>query len=117
MSKIIDLGLLVKEPLIFKDVEGTKYTIPGQISTKFVLKFSYYEQESKKIKNADEGIQKLEQMVADILNLDTSKEIDVQYVQDKFDDVRFLKAIVHGFGNHLYSINQDPNFDSPESEK
>ncbi len=109
MSKIIDLGLFVKEPLVFKGLDGTEYSIPGQVSTKFVLKFSHFEQEAKKIATPEDGIKKMQEMVADILSLDTSKKVTVKYVQDKFDDIRMLQAIIREFGNHLRKIASDPN--------
>ncbi|MCG8484006.1 MAG: hypothetical protein MJA31_11900 [Clostridia bacterium] len=107
MSKYIDLGLLVKDPLIFKLGED-EYTIPGQISTKLVLKLSHYDEKIKDQSN-DEIMLEMQKMVLEILSLDKSKTLTLEDIQDKFDDVRFLKAIVNGFQEHIEDITNDPN--------
>ena len=114
MGKIIDLGILVKEPLIFKDTHGDTYTIPGEISTQFVIKLSKYAQDTKDIKNEEKAFEKIQEIVVDILNLDKSKNVSLDFVKERFDDVRFLKVIVNEMIKHVKEIADDPNSSSPE---
>ena len=109
MSKIIDLGILVKEPLIFKDTKGDVYTIPGEISTQFVIKLSKYAQDIKDIKDEEKAFEKMQEIVTDILSLDKSKSITLNFVKERFDDVRFLKVIVNEMIKHVKEIADDPN--------
>lgn len=116
MSKIIDLSVLVRKPLIFKDTQGDTYTIPGEISTQFVIKLSKYAQDIKNIKDEEKAFEKMQQIVADILNLDKSKDVTLEFVKERFDDVRFLKIIVDEAMKHVKEIAEDPNSNSPESK-
>jgi len=109
MSKIIDLGILVRDPLIFKDKKGVEYIIPGEISTAFVMKMSYYQQKMTKIKTDMEAVDELQNLVIFILNLDKTKTVDAEYVKENFDDVRVLKLIVTSMMDHIKEIGQDPN--------
>jgi len=116
MSKIIDLSTLVKEPLIFKDTKGDTYTIPGEISTYFVIKLSKYAEDIKALKDNEKAFEKMQQIVTDILNLDKSKNITLEFVKERFDDVRFLKIIIQSMMEHVKEIASDPNSNSPESK-
>lgn len=115
-NKIIDLGLLVKEPLIFKDVQGDLYTIPGNISTKLYIKLTKLCEDIKTIKGEEEGFTKLQEIVVEILSLDKSKTIDVEFVKDRFDDLRYLQVIVNEMMKHISEITTDPNSNSPDSK-
>ena len=116
MSKIIDLSILVKDPLIFKDTKGDIYTIPGEISTKFVIKLSKYAQDIHVLKDEEKAFEKMQEIVVDILSLDKTKEITLDFVKERFDDIRFLKVIVQELMNHVKEVANDPNFNSPESK-
>lgn len=116
MSRIIDLSVLVKDPLVFKDTKGELYTIPGEISTKFVIKLSKCAQDIQKLKDDETAFEKMQEIVADILSLDKTKSITVDFVKERFDDVRFLKVIVSEMMNHVKEIANDPNSNSPESK-
>ncbi|NLB11497.1 hypothetical protein GX831_03535, partial [bacterium] len=94
MSKIIDLGVLAKDPLIFRDATGEEYTIPGEISTKFVIKLSKYAEDIKSLKDEEKALEKMQQIVVDILSLDRNKEIDINFVKERFDDIRYLRATI-----------------------
>lgn len=117
MAKIIDLSIFEQEPLIFKTKKGDKFEIPGELSTKFVIKLSKFKEKIDKVKDEEESFELLQQTVVDILNLDKSKNVDLAYVQDNFDDVRVLKHIFQCTMEHIQEIAQDPNLNSPESEK
>ena len=116
MSKIIDLNVLVKDPLIFKDVQGDTYTIPGEISTRFVIKLSKYAQDIGRLKNEEKALEKMQQIVIDILSLDKSKNIDIALINERFDDIRILKLIIQSMMEHVREIAADPNSNSPESK-
>jgi len=109
MGKIIDLGILVKEPLIFRLATGEEYIIPGEISTKFVVQLSKYGQQIQGLTEDDKAYEIMQKMVADILSQDKSKTITLEFVKERFDDVRYLKAIVNGMMEHIKDIAADPN--------
>lgn len=115
MSKIIDLSILEKEPLIFKGTNGDVFTIPGNISTKFTIKLSHYHQEIGNIQGDEQALNKMKAIVVDILNLDKSKNIDITYVEENFDDVRILSLIISEMNKHIYEIANDPNSPSLSS--
>ena len=115
MGKIIDLSILEKEPLIFKGLDGEKYTIPGNISTKFTIKLTHYQQQMQKIKKDEEALEKIKELVVDILNLDKSKNVDMEYLDKHFDDIRVLKLIIQKMIEHIQEITADPNSNSLES--
>jgi len=108
-NKIIDLGLLVQEPLIFKDTTGELYTIPGEVSTKLYIKLTKLCEDIKKITDEEEGFTKLQEIVTEILSLDKSKKIDIDYVKERFDDLRFLQVIVNEMMKHISEISNSPD--------
>lgn len=115
MSKIIDLGVLVKDPLIIKTAKGETFTIPGEISTKFVIKLTKYTQDIQALKDESEAIKKSQELVVDILNLDKTKNVDLAYVEENFD-MRMIRAIISGMMEHIAEITKDPNSNSPTAE-
>lgn len=115
MSKIVDLGVFVKEPLVFKGTDGQEYRIPGEISTEFVIRLSHYSQEIQNIKDEVEALEKMKLLVIDILNLDKSKNVTLDYLQQHFDNIQMLKVIISETMKHVQGIAQDPNSNSPES--
>lgn len=118
MSKIIDLGLLVQEPLIFKGLDKKTYKIPGEISTKLVIKLSKYAQDVAKLgNNEEEALEKMKEMVIEILNLDITKNVDIQHINKYFDNIRVLKAIIQSTMEHIRNIAQDPNSNSLKSKE
>lgn len=117
MSNVVDLGVLVKEPLIFKNCpDGRDYTIPGEISTKFVIKLSHYQQEIQNLNDNEEAIKKMKQIVVDILNLDKEKNVDLNYINEHFDNIHVLKTIVEQMMLHIQKIANDPNSNSLQSQ-
>ena len=118
MSNILDLSVLVREPLTIKNApDGASYIIPGEVSTKFVIKMSSHYQEAQKIKDEKEALEKLKSLVVEILNLDKTKNVTLEHVEEHFDNIEVLKAIVEATFNHIRKITSDPNLNSPESEK
>ncbi len=117
MSKIIDLSLLVREPLIFKDIKGEEYVIPGEIDLDFMLKLNAYQQKIKKVEKEEDSITLGRQMMMDILSLDKSKNITMDLVKERFNDVRHMKIIIEQTMLFINDIVKDPNFNSLESTK
>lgn len=113
MGRIIDLGLLVREPLIFRDTKGEEYTIPGEVDLGFVMKLYTYQENITQLKSEIEAIKKSQEMVVDILSLDRSKNITFDFVKERFNDIRFIKAIIEETIKFIQEITQDPNSNSP----
>ncbi|MGF7184966.1 hypothetical protein GGQ84_001051 [Desulfitispora alkaliphila] len=116
MSQYVDLGLLVREPLIFKSPNGKEeYTIPGELNTEFVLKMTKYYKDVTKIDNDEEAFKKMKQLVLDILSLDKSKNIDMKHIEDNFSDFRVMRAVIEHTMKHIQSISEDENLKFPKS--
>lgn len=113
MSRIVDLGLLVRDPLIFRDTKGEEYTIPGEVDLGFVMKLMAFQEKMPQIKSEIESIRKGQEMVVDILSLDKSKNITLELVQEKFNDLRYIKAVIGEMMKFIHEIAQDPNSNSP----
>jgi hypothetical protein len=115
MSKIVDLGLLVREPLIFRDTTGEEYTIPGEIDLEFIIKFTAYQEQIKKLEIETDAIKKTQEIVVDILSLDKSKTITLEFVRERFNDIRYLKAIIENTMAFIQEIASEKNSNSLES--
>lgn len=113
MNKIVDLSVLVRESLIFRDATGEEYTIPGEVDLNFVIKLNAYFEQVEKIKNEAAAIIKAQELVVDILNLDKTKNITLDFVKERFNDVRLIRAIIENMINFINEIASDPNSDSP----
>ncbi len=109
MSKIVDLSVLIKEPLIFKDIRGDEYKIEGSISTEFVIKLTKYAEDIRKLRNEADALGKMKELVIDILNMDKTKKVDMDLINERFDDIRFLKIIIQEMMKHVQDIANDPN--------
>lgn len=115
MSKIIDLSLLVREPLIFKDIKGEEYVIPGEIDLDFMLKLNAYQQKIKNVNNEEDSINLGRQMMIDILSLDKSKHITIDLIKERFNDIRHMRIIIEQTMLFINEIVKDPNFQCLES--
>ncbi len=115
MTNIIDLNLLVQEPLKIKGTDGETYTIPGGISTDFVLKLMACHERIKALKKQEEILSEMIQVVVDILNLDKSKNVTLEYVKEHFDNINVLTAIISIIMKHVEKISTDPNSNTPVS--
>jgi hypothetical protein len=117
MPKVIDLSAFIQEGLQFIDPydKNIIYNIPGEISTKLYLKMLDYMQKINDIKDEKESLEFTQQIVTDILSLDKEKNIDINYVKQRFDNVLFLQIIIRETLKHIQSILQNENFKSPES--
>ncbi|MEA4926303.1 MAG: hypothetical protein VB084_13455 [Syntrophomonadaceae bacterium] len=115
MSKIIDLSLLHREPLIFRDIKGDEYVIPGNLDLDFVLKLTAYRQNVEKVKSEEESINLGRQMMIDILSLDKSKEITMNLIKERFNDIRYMKIIIEHTMRFIDEIVKDPNLITLES--
>ncbi|WP_346874234.1 hypothetical protein [Clostridium sp. UBA5988] len=109
MSKIIDLGTIVKEPLVFQNCpDGKTYNIPGGISTEFVLQIQKMQTDLNGLTEG-ESVDKLFDILVIILNLDKEKNVDKEYVKMHFDNIRLINAIVNSVMEHINEIANDPN--------
>lgn len=119
MSKYIDLGLFVREDLVFGvpigDGKEERFNIPGGVSTGFVLKMSKYQQDIKEIDTNEIAILKMKEIVKDILNLDKTKDVDIDYIEKYLDDVKILSIIFEKTMEHIKDIAEDENLNSPQS--
>lgn len=111
MANIIDLSVFGGvEPLEFKGLDGELYSIPSTLSTQFVIQFSKYMDDIKKLKGNDEkAFNLMKKLVVDILNLDRTRNVNIDYINKYFDDVRILKIIVEKTMEHIRLIANDPN--------
>ena len=115
MSKIIDLSLLFREPLIFKDIKGEEYVIPGEIDLDFMLKLNAYQQKIKMVEKEEDSIHLGRQIMIDILSLDKSKNITLELIKERFNDIPHMKIIIEQTILFINEIAKDPNFNSLES--
>lgn len=117
MAKIIDLSILIQEPLQFKLPNGDEFTIPGEVNTDFVMRIYKLQGELQKATDFEEQLKGLQDIVLTILKLDLSKkDINLKYVKDNLTDIRYLKIIMEEMMKHINTIQEDENLDSPESK-
>lgn len=117
MSNFVDLSVLVREPLTIKGApDGETYVIPGNIPTEFVLTLQkkYNDIHTKDYEIEDE-VRILKELIVDILNLDRTKKINIDYVNQYLDDVLILGKILQATMNHIKRIEEDENLSSPKS--
>lgn len=112
MSKIIDLSLLYREPLIFRDIKGDEYIIPGDLDLDFMLKLTAYRQKVEKVKSEEESINLGKQLVIDILSLDKSKDITMDLIKERFNDFRHMRVIIEQTMRFIDEIVKDPNLNT-----
>lgn len=109
MAKIIDLSVLVQEPLIFTLTNKEEFTIPGEVNTDFVLKIYKQQEELGKADGFEAQLKGLQSIVLTILQLDKSKNINLKYIQENLSDIRFLKVIMEEMMKHINEVQNDPN--------
>lgn len=110
MGKIIDLGTIVKEPLIFERCpDGETYEIPGGISTEFVLKVQKLQGDIQSGMSEEESMDKLFDILVMILNLDKSKRVDKTYAKKHFDNIKVINVIIDAVMKHINDISNDLN--------
>lgn len=109
----IDLSLLVQDDLIIKDLQGEEYKIPGLLTTEMYIKISSFYQQIQGFEGNDiEALDKMQEMVKEILMLDASKNITLDFVKVRFNDIRMLRMIVEGVMKHFANLAADPNSSS-----
>lgn len=123
MAKIVDLSVLVKEPIIIKISKDEQFEIPGNISTSFTMELmAFYAQvqgmelkinKSKDIdeivKKSEELIKMLKELVLKILKQDKNKKVDMAYIDKYLDNIDMLRAIIEIAMGHIKEIENDPN--------
>lgn len=110
MGKIIDLGTIVKEPLIFEGCpDGNTYEIPGGISTDFVLTVQKLQGDIQSGMSEEESIDKLFDILVMVLNLDKTKSVDKAYAKKHFDNIKIINVIIDSVMKHINDISNDLN--------
>lgn len=109
MAKIIDLSVLVQEPLVFTLPNKEEFTIPGEVNTDFVLRIYKQQEELRNVEGFEEQLKGLQNIVLTILQLDKSKTINLKYIQENLTDIRYLKIIMEEMMKHINEIQNDPN--------
>lgn len=116
MAKIIDLSVMVQEPLIFTLPNKEEFTIPGEVNTDFVLKIYKLQQDLGKALEFEEQLKGLQEIALLILQQDKSKNINLKYVKDNLSDIRYLKIIMEKMMEHINEIQSNENLNSPKSK-
>lgn len=103
---IIDLDLLVSEPLQFKIGEEV-FEVPSSPSTQLVLHMVNIENKVKKTKNSEEQIHLLAEMVATLLS-QGERKVSTEEVLQKFSILQ-MRKIVEVYQQTMMEINSNPN--------
>ncbi|MGG3919911.1 hypothetical protein ABEV38_19200 [Parageobacillus thermoglucosidasius] len=103
---IIDLDLLVNEPIQFK-IGGETFETPSSPSTQLVLQMVAIENKVKKAKNAEEQIHLLAEMVSLLLS-QGERKVSIDEVIEKFSPVQ-MKKVVEVYQQKMTEINNNPN--------
>jgi hypothetical protein len=104
--KIIDLDVIVNEPLAFK-IGNDTYEVPSSPSTQLVLQMVAIEEKVKKSKNAQEQIELLAEMVATLLS-QGERKVTKEEVISKFSPVQ-MRRVVEEYQKTMMEINNNPN--------
>jgi hypothetical protein len=107
MAKIIDLDVMVVEPIEFK-IGGEVYVIPGSPSTSFLLKFMDFDQKRIAKKEPKAQIELLAEMTAMLLNQDENHNVDKSFMLDKLSFSQMVK-IVEVFKESMRELENNPN--------
>lgn len=114
MAQIIDLNLFDGEPLVIKGLDGKEYNIPYTIPTGFTIKLMKHYDDIGKLKSNEKAVHMMKEIVLDILNLDATQDINMEYLNRYFDDLRILKLIIEETIKHIKTISNQKNLNSPE---
>jgi hypothetical protein len=104
--KIIDLDIIVNEPLAFK-IGNDTYEVPSSPSTQLVLQMVAIEEKVKKSKNAQEQIELLAEMVATLLS-QGERKVTKEEVISKFSPAQ-MRRVVEEYQKTMMEINNNPN--------
>ncbi len=107
---IIDLSVYKKEDLEIKSLKGTTYTIPGNFSTDFYINLldKYQKLDAKKNSSPAEYIKIAKDFALEILSLDKTKTITSELIEEEFNDINVLRALLTGVMNYANEISNDP---------
>jgi hypothetical protein len=104
--KIIDLDVIVNEPLAFK-IGNDTYEVPSSPSTQLVLQMVAIEEKVKKSKNTQEQIELLAEMVATLLS-QGERKVTKEEVISKFSPAQ-MRRVVEEYQKTMMEINNNPN--------
>lgn len=115
MSEIIDLDLLVSEPVSFK-IGNEIYKVPTDLETGILLKVSKLEQKIIKSQQSKE-IEKALSLQDDLVFILMSElnEVTKEWVGKLHNSQKI--AILNHYRNRVNELNQDPNFSSLPSQQ
>ena len=103
---IIDLDLLVNEPVEFK-IGGELYTVSTSPSTTSVLELALLEEKMKKSKKVDEQMKLLDEIVLKLFNQE-SEQVTKDFVTDKLSFSQKNKILIV-YRDIMREINTNPN--------
>lgn len=104
--EIIDLDLLVNEPIEFK-IGGENYQVSTTPTTKFILEMASSESKMKKSKSNEEQIKLLDEMVMKLFNQE-NEQVSIEFVSDKLSFTQ-KKKIMEVYRQMMNDINSNPN--------
>ncbi|MEC1768282.1 hypothetical protein [Schinkia azotoformans] len=103
---IIDLDLLVNDPIEFK-IGGQKYQVSTMPTTKFILEMALLEDKMKKSKKNEEQIELLDEMVLKLFNQE-NEQVTKEFVSTKLSFTQ-KKKIMEVYREMMNEINSNPN--------
>ncbi|MEC1726919.1 hypothetical protein P9E34_19610 [Schinkia azotoformans] len=104
--KIIDLDLLVNDPIEFK-IGGENYQVSTMPTTKFILEMALLEDKMKKSKKNEEQINLLDEMVTKLFNQE-NEQVSKDFVSNKLSFSQ-KKRIMEVYREMMNEINSNPN--------
>jgi hypothetical protein len=107
MSNIVDLSLLVKEPIVLKFSDQEKFEIPSDPPVELVAKILDFEEKARKAKTNKEQYNLLLDLVELILKQDESKEVTEELIS-KLSQSQ-LQAIVKIYQQKIVENSTNPN--------
>ncbi|MEC1772837.1 hypothetical protein [Schinkia azotoformans] len=104
--KIIDLDLLVNDPIEFK-IGGESYQVSTMPTTKFILEMALLEDKMKNSKKNEEQIGLLDEMVMKLFNQE-NEQVSKEFVSSKLSFTQ-KKKIMEVYREMMNDINSNPN--------
>ncbi|WML44090.1 hypothetical protein [Neobacillus sp. PS3-40] len=112
MAEIIDLDLLVSEPISFK-IAGEIYEIPSSLTTETVINLMNVEQQIKKTKDIEKILGLQDKMV--LILFSQLNDVNENWVSKLSQTQK--SAIVQHYKTRMNEINSNPNSSSLPSQE
>lgn len=107
MARIVDLDVIVPEPVQFK-IGGEVYEIPGSPTTEFLIKFMSLDMKVLNQKDDKKKLELMAEMSAMLLNQDPNHEVTKEFCLKNLSFVQ-MKAIGEIFKETVTNIELNPN--------